>query len=281
MTDFLHEDLNQNWNNPPPHVLSELEEQLREKTPKPFASKVEWARYTKRERSLISELFAGQHASRLRCTTCGTTSTTYEAFYSISVEIPRGGAPTIEQCLQSYCAEEMLSGDEVWKCPRCKKEREATKQITITRAPRYLVVHFKRFSASHTESARKIRTPIDFPINGLDLEPFMLPPPTAEEVNQAVRDRGIESVRKDCALDDAMTPPYRYSCYAVMRHIGQTLHSGHYVALVKDTGRQCWKLFNDEKVADFDPRALRRGDELQNEQAYIVFFERDFSGQGR
>lgn len=230
---------------------------------------------------MISDLFAGQHASRLKCTTCGTTSTTYEAFYSISVEIPRSGSASIEQCLRSYCAEEMLSGDEVWKCPSCKKEREALKSITITRAPRYLVVHFKRFSASHNESARKVRTPIDFPLDGFDLQPFMLPPPTSEEMAQAIRDRGIESVKKDCALDETMTPPYRYSAYAVMRHIGSTLHSGHYVALVKDTGRQCWRAFNDERVVDFDPRQLQPSRRLQNEEAYIVFFERDFSDFAR
>lgn len=276
----MHEDLNWSWNNPPAHVLSPLEEQLRERTPRPFASKVEWARYTKRERSVISDLFAGQHASRLKCTTCGTTSTTYEAFYSISVEIPRSGTASIDQCLRSYCSEEMLSGDEVWRCPSCRKEREATKQITITRAPRYLVVHFKRFSASRNESARKVRTPISFPLEGnggLDLGPYMLPPPTSEEVAQAIRDRGVESVKRDCALDESMTAPYRYNAYAVMRHIGSTLHSGHYVALVKDSGRGCWREFNDERVTDFDPAALPPARSLQNEEAYIVFFERDFS----
>lgn len=258
-----------------------MEELLREKTAKPFASKVEWARFSKRDRSIISELFAGQHASRLKCTVCGTTSTTYEAFYSISVEIPRSGSATVQQCLKSFCAEELLSGDEVWKCPKCKKEREATKQITLTRAPRYLVVHFKRFSASHSEAARKVRTPIDFPLENLDLEPFMLQPLTAEEINHAIQTRGVESVRADCALDESMTPPYRYNCYAVMRHIGQTLHSGHYVAMVRDPGRGCWRCFNDEKITDFDPRRLSTGDRLQNEQAYIVFFERDLSDVSR
>ncbi len=230
----------------------------------------EWNRYQHRERSFVSELFAGQHASRLRCTTCLHTSTTYEAFYSISVEIPRTGTGDIRSCLRSYCAEERLSGDEVWKCPHCKKEREATKRIIITRAPRFLVVHLKRFSAGHAESARKVRTPIEFPLQGLDLEPYMLPSPTTEELHHAAKVYGPENIK----TEPSMTPPYVYDAYAVMRHVGTTLTSGHYIGLVKDTARGCWKQYNDHRVDDFDPNRLSDRDRLQNEQAYIVFYQR-------
>ncbi|KAK3068697.1 hypothetical protein LTS18_000554, partial [Coniosporium uncinatum] len=76
LIDYLHEDLNTQWNNPPAHILSASEEAAREKMPKNFASRIEWSRYSKREMSIVSKLFAGQHASRLRCRTCGITSTT-------------------------------------------------------------------------------------------------------------------------------------------------------------------------------------------------------------
>lgn len=243
--------------------------------PKAYAAKIEWHRYSKRERSVISDLFAGQHASKLRCRTCGFTSTTYEAFYSISVEIPRSGTATIYDCLRSYCSEERLAGDEVWKCPNCKKEREATKQITLTRAPRYLVVHFKRFSAGHHESARKVRTPIEFPLSGLNLEPFMLASPTPEEERRYAKERPSEAIAQEAGSDRSMKPPFIYHAYAVMRHIGNTLSSGHYISLVKDPGRGCWRQFNDDRVNDFDPQALPPANRLQNEQAYIVFYERE------
>ncbi|KAL8969219.1 MAG: hypothetical protein Q9183_002105, partial [Haloplaca sp. 2 TL-2023] len=84
LLDCLHEDLNQNWERQPLLALSASQEATRERMPVADVSKIEWQRYSHRESSFISNLFAGQHASRLRCTTCHNTSTTYEAFYSIS-----------------------------------------------------------------------------------------------------------------------------------------------------------------------------------------------------
>ena len=262
LVDCLHEDLNTNWERRPLQPLTSEQELTRERMPVAKVSQLEWARYSHREHSFVSELFAGQHASRLRCTTCGNTSTTYEAFYSISVEIPRSGRGDIHQCLRSYCQEERLSGDEVWKCPHCKREREATKRITLTRLPPVLIVHFKRFSASKTESARKVHTPIDFPLHGLAMEPYMAP---------------TQADPKDLAdrvPEPAVTPPFRYDAYAVMRHLGQTGNGGHYIALVKDPARGCWRKFDDTHATDFDPGKLRPEQRLQNEQAYIVFYGR-------
>ena len=231
-------------------------------------SRIEWDRYSHRESSFISSLFAGQHASRLRCTTCRHTSTTYEAFYSISVEIPRSGHGDIHECLKSYCQEEMLSGDEVWKCSYCKCEREATKQIIITRVPQFLVVHFKRFSASKTESARKVHTPINFPLHGLNMEPYMPPSASSSAISQ------YQSTTTGDVIDAATTPPYLYDAYAVMRHIGQSGGGGHYISLVRDASRACWRKFDDERVTDFDPSRLKPEHRLQNEQAYLVFYGR-------
>ncbi|KAJ5650697.1 uncharacterized protein N7484_004420 [Penicillium longicatenatum] len=257
LVDCLHEDLNINWQRNQLRPLTPSEEMQRERMPVPKVSQIEWVRYCHREESFISSLFAGQHASRLRCTTCHQTSTTYEAFYSISVEIPVTGTGDIYQCLRSYCKEEMLSGDEVWKCPHCKCKRMATKQIIITRAPKILVVHFKRFSASKTQSARKIHTPIEFPLHGLRMDDFVVPGPDSSAP----------------ALD-ATTPPFNYDAFGVLRHIGSSMGSGHYISLVRDAERQSWRRFDDDRVGEFNPRDLRARDRLQNEQAYIVFYER-------
>ena len=269
LIDCLHEDLNVMWQRTPLNPLTPSEEMERERLPVQKVSRIEWSRWTHREKSFISDLFAGQHASRLRCTTCGNTSTTYEAFYSISVEIPRHAGKrqwTIDDCLRSYCQEEKLSGDEVWKCPYCRCEREATKQITITRAPQCLVVHFKRFEMRKGESARKVHTPINFPLFGLNMEPYMIPP--APKV--ALDLRALEE-----PLDTATTPPYLYDAYAVMRHIGTSGNGGHYVSLVRDAARgNIWRKFDDDRVTDFDPNKLKLAHQLQNEQAYLVFYGR-------
>jgi ubiquitin carboxyl-terminal hydrolase 8 len=71
-----------------------------------------------------------------------------------------------------------------------------------------------------------------------------------------------------------MIGPFRYDAYAVIRHLGASISSGHYVSLVKDRGRGVWRTFNDDKVSDFDENSTSMGDRIQGEGAYIVFFER-------
>src|SRR6185436_13378603 len=110
----------------------------------------------------------------------------------------------------------------------------------------------------------KIRTRINFPLTNFNIEPYMLRSPSDEE---------RKSVR-DSTEDQAMTPPYVYNAYAVIRHIGYSSNSGHYKTMVKDPGGGCWREFNDDKVRDFNPDNLRPENALQNEEAYIVFYER-------
>jgi len=275
LLDCLHEDLNVNWSRNPLRALTDAEEAERERTPPIVASKREWGRYTHRDDSKLTQLFAGQHISKLQCTTCHNSSTTYEPFWSISVEIPpapNGRLIDIRDCLRSYCSSEILSGDEVWRCPHCRREREATKRITISRAPEFLVIHFKRFSAGTQagSSARKIHTPIEFPLTSLDMTPFVLPPPDAAERASITRSYGEAGLETPFS----MTPPYKYDAYAVLRHLGGTMTSGHYISLVRDKARNCWREFNDDKVTDFRPEDLPAGKRLQNEQAYIVFYQR-------
>lgn len=274
--DFLHEDMNISWRNPPPHVLSPAEEGVRERMHPAYASMIEWTRWSKRDKSPVSDLFAGQHASRLRCLACGTTSTTYETFYSISIEIPRSGAGHIYSCLDSYCQEEKMT--KGWKCPNCKKERDATKRIFITRAPRNLVVHFKRFeSVGRGDSARKVRTPIEFPLSGLDISKHMQQPPSPSDTDATVRVCGDNNIR-NMKIEESMTPPFVYDAYGVIRHIGASINRGHYIACVRDPGRGRWRTFNDDRVVDFDPEVLDPPQRLQGEEAYILFFERRMQG---
>ncbi|KAJ4298984.1 ubiquitin-specific protease doa4 [Kalmusia sp. IMI 367209] len=276
--DMMHEDLNTVYDKPPLRDLTEEMEMAREQLPRQYAAKIEWNRYLHRNSSLIERLFAGQHASQLTCKKCGITSTTYEAFWSISVEIRQDKACDIRDCLRSYCSVETLDSADTWKCPRCKKHREATKKITITRAPETLVVHFKRFSASRTESARKIRTPVYFPLQGLDIGPFMEPPITPKGETIALStNREAGNQLAQLKTDLAMNPPYMYNAYAIIFHHGATLGSGHYTALVKDRSKGVWRSFNDDRIRDYEPTQLSPED---REKAYVVFYERERSASG-
>jgi ubiquitin carboxyl-terminal hydrolase 8 len=219
-----------------------------------IAASIEWDRWSKRERSLISDLFAGQHASQLRCLTCRKTSTTYEPWFNLSIEIPFKDNARLEDCLSSYCQEERLAKGQEWSCPHCQTTRDATKRIILTKAPQYLVVHLKRFHMDGG-SARKDGRIVDFPLQGLDLGPWMLPQPREDELRASGR-----------TPDQSIVGPFRYNAYAIVEHFGRGLHSGHYIALVHDRPRGVWRRFDDSIVSDKQT--------IRPDGAYLIFYER-------
>jgi ubiquitin carboxyl-terminal hydrolase 8 len=267
----LHEDLNANFNRNILQNLTPQQEEYREKLPKYLASKREWQRHRHREHSPIYDLFGGQTMSRLRCRTCAFVSTTWEFFSSVSVEIPhnQNQPATLDQCLAQFCRDEGLRGEESWNCPRCNATREASKQITFTRLPQYLVIHLKRFrNDDYGRVARKVHTVIDFPLRGLDLSPYTLPPPDAAEQQRIA----AAAAPPEMVPDPAMTPPYVYDAYAVLQHIGADLTHGHYTTVVRDRMKRVWRKYNDTVVRDVEATGL------QNREAYILFYERTAAG---
>jgi ubiquitin carboxyl-terminal hydrolase 8 len=67
--------------------------------------------------------------------------------------------------------EEILDGDNKWKCPRCQTMRRASKRTQLTRIPDLLMVHLKRFSFQGP-FRDKLETMVDFPLSDLDLNPY-------------------------------------------------------------------------------------------------------------
>lgn len=271
IVDVLHEDFNSRWARTPLRALTEAEEAKRERMPPTIVARTEWGRYTHRENSFLTSLFYGQTASRLRCPKCGITSTQYDALALLQVEIPEVREARLQDCFRQHFKDELLDEDNQWTCPKCKAPRRAWKKLTMTRAPPYLVVGLKRFKTHpRTGDQRKIHTAVRFPLNGLDMEEFMLPQPSPAEAQQIATHYGSEALKSDVSL----TPPYIYDAYAVVRHMGESTRSGHYTAAVKDKARGCWRYFNDTQVSDFQPESLSQGDALDNAKAYLVFYQR-------
>ncbi len=63
--------------------------------------------------------------------------------------------------------------------------------------------------------------------------------------------------------------PARYRLRAFISHKGPSVHSGHYVATIKQDD-ESWVLFNDEKVAVAEGEANERMKSL----AYLYIYER-------
>jgi len=176
---------------------------------------------------------------------------------SLSFElIPKNDAK-IDTVSQNRC-----SNTEILKLRQSKQQnlltnsnvklllRTATKQYLIKKAPKILTLHLKRFMQLD-DGLQKINTHVSFP-EILDLSPFA----TAENKNL----------------------PLKYTLYGVVEHIGG-LTGGHYIAYVRNKG----SLHSDDSVEQnwfyFSDTTFRKAtfDEVQNSQAYLLFYERNES----
>ena len=99
-------------------------------------------------------------------------------------------------------------------------------------------VHLKRFSFTRTWRD-KLDTPVDFPVVGLDMAPFLVGP----------RHNAV------------------YDLYAVANHYGG-LGGGHYTAHAKHSGSGQWYLFDDSHVSP------AREEDLKGRSAYMLFYRR-------
>ncbi|SCU83647.1 LAME_0C05974g1_1 [Lachancea meyersii CBS 8951] len=252
LLDGLHEDLNQCGGNPALKELSEEAEKIREKLCLRIASSIEWERYLTTDFSVIVDLFQGQYASQLKCKVCGRTSTTYQPFSVLSVPVPRGSRCDIIDCFKEFTKIETLEKDEQWFCPQCKIKQPSTKKITITRLPRNLIIHLKRFD----NLLHKNNIFISYP-HTLDLTQFWaddfdgkLPPGVSE-----LPTRG-------------QTPPFNYNLYAVACHFG-SLYGGHYTSYVNKGSPNGWCYFDDTSW-----RRAKSDLECITTSAYVLFYHR-------
>lgn len=123
---------------------------------------------------------------------------------------------TLNECLDEFGKEEILSENDAWYCPRCKEHRRASKKFELWKAPDILVMHLKRFSANRG-FRDKIDVLVDFPVEGLDLTGRVAAP---EEGKSLV-----------------------YDLFAVDNHYGG-LGGGHYTAFAKNFLTGEWYEYN-------------------------------------
>ena len=151
--------------------------------------------------------------------------------------------PTLDNCLETFCATEKLGEHDKWYCKNCKKHTQAYKKMELFYLPKLLVIHLKRFE-SEGSSYRGYRCydkngeVIDFPINNFDISQFVVGP----------QRKGI-----------------KYDLYAVSQHYGGC-GGGHYTAICKNFGK--WYVYNDSSV-----HAASEND-IVSSAAYVLFYRR-------
>ena len=138
------------------------------------------------------------------------------------------------ELLNNFNQIEKLSKNNEWLCPKCKMNQLANKKIELYSISEIVIIHLKRF-----RNNKKIETYIDFPIENLDLTPYL---PNKNE-------------------------KYIYDLFAVANHVGG-LHGGHYFAYCKNYIENEWYEFNDSNVDKIDKN------KIVTENAYVLFYSR-------
>ncbi|KAJ2492284.1 hypothetical protein IWW37_001596 [Coemansia sp. RSA 2050] len=193
------------------------------------------------ETTLAHQIFGGYLQSQVKCSRCSHESNTFEPLLDLSLDIQAGN--TIAKALRSFTRPEMLTRDNRYKCEKCSKLVEATKQMTVYRLPRTLTLQLKRFSSF---GGGKINRHVEFPLS-LNMKGY---------VSANSPERG----------------PYEYGLYAVLVHSGGSCRSGHYYSFVKSAAG-VWYELNDSSVRQVSERTVL------GQTAYLLFYER-YSGKG-
>ncbi|KAI9204854.1 uncharacterized protein BJ171DRAFT_567881 [Polychytrium aggregatum] len=160
---------------------------------------------------------------------------------------------TLQECLNEFSKEELLSEDDTWYCPNCKQHQHSKKKLDIWSVPEVLVFHLKRFSNSARSTYRsmsdKIDAHVEFPVHGLDLTNYVIG--RQREANGSLLEKGH----------------ILYDLYAVSNHFGG-LGGGHYTAYAKNIIDGEWYNFDDSRVS----RASES--EVVSSAAYLLFYVR-------
>ena len=126
-------------------------------------------RYLTWEDSRISELFGGMLRSDVCCSDCSNLSTVYIPFKDIALPIPERknikyifSDPDVHlsNCLNMFTTVEMLDKEGRPFCNKCMALTKSTKQLSIVKLPRFLVIQLKRFY--YYPERTKLSTPVKF-----------------------------------------------------------------------------------------------------------------------
>uniref|UniRef100_A0A915I6V7 Ubiquitin carboxyl-terminal hydrolase n=1 Tax=Romanomermis culicivorax TaxID=13658 RepID=A0A915I6V7_ROMCU len=146
----------------------------------------------------------------------------------------------LSECLDLFTTTERLGKHDLWFCPQCKKHQQATKKFDIWSVPEILIIHLKRFSYN-MYYRNKIETLVDFPLQKLNLNQWVMNENSIEEVN--------------------------YDLIAVSNHYGG-LGGGHYTACAKNRIDKSWYIFDDSRVSKVDDS------EVLSPAAYVLVYSK-------
>ncbi|XP_072017908.1 ubiquitin carboxyl-terminal hydrolase 44-like [Amphiura filiformis] len=217
-------------------------------------------------KKVIDLNFEGGLVSQVACMKCKFKSNTFEPFWDLSLEFPERYQFSqwrtnlskenchLTEMLAKFTEIEELG--EVYACETCNSKRrnpsgkpvlrtEATKRLLITKLPRVLRLHLKRFRWSGRNHREKINVHVDFE-EELNMRPYCHVWP--EDESRLTNEDFI------------------YDLTAVVMHHGRGFGSGHYTSYCWNSIGGFWVHCNDSRLE------LCSVQDVTASQGYIVLY---------
>ena len=250
--------------------------------------------------SLVDSYFTTEVRNHLTCDSCKFTRSQIETFRCLSLELVDSGSSektfsgfqynqTIQESLRKFLSPEKR---EI-KCEKCFFDT-ATRTTEITKLPRALLLHLKRFIVDVSPdymsiTCKKNHTAVEFSKH-LSLSPFncdgvlaeylandvIIPEDNSRKMNH---DQG-HTKGSDEIYDETMHQP-EYSLRSIIHHLGSSAESGHYTATLNRCNQQghdisrdssrSWLNCNDNLVSGMTEMAVFSASSQAT--AYLFLYE--------
>lgn len=194
-------------------------------------------------RTLVHDLFEGTLTSETRCLTCETVSSRDESFLDLSIDIEPHSSVTA--CLRQFSASEMLCQRNKFSCDACSGLQEAEKRMKVKKLPNVLALHLKRFKyQEETQKFIKLTYRVAFPFE----------------------------LRLFNTVDDAENADRLYELFAIVVHIGNGPHHGHYTTIIRS--QSSWFLYDDDNVESIKETEIPKYfGESSVGAGYVLFYQ--------
>lgn len=274
--------------------------------------------------SPIDDIFQGQMENSLKCQRCGFTSYNYSTFYVLSLAIPAMPPPKtfsrskkiirLEDCINLYTQDELLTGENAWDCPKCGTHSNSSdgsmnsdETVDKKKKKNFLSVNgdhksrSKFFKLSSSRSGKRSLSP--FKSNSVKPEKLHIKSKKMTTIKTLnfitmpnilvihlsrffydLTKKNETMINYPLILDVVLknNEIARYRLYGIINHFGN-LVSGHYTSLVNKhlsheirKGQQKWYYFDDEVVKkEFNHGDFDRGiTSISSGDVYVLFYER-------
>lgn len=159
-----------------------------------------------------------------------------EPYMMLNLPIPLKKNVTFKECLDLYCQDEKLDGDNMWFNEKTGQKEVVVRKTKFWSFPSVMIVDLKRFNNNNRKRQDLIKIPVE---ETIDLSGYIY---------------GYNA------------KSYVYQLYAVCNHEGGSL-GGHYTANIKKEDGK-WYNYNDTNITEISEK------KVISTKAYCLFFKK-------